>query len=268
MAELLAYGQQFFASFFQGLTLPGIGLALAMGVVWLVPFLPPLHRRLWLWWVLVVSALLTLVAVVCVQIPLQALTSNLLVAIWGQETLTAWLLLAGIPTVLFSGLVQEGAKMVPMVLYWLKRGRKLTPKEGLALGAVAGVAFGAFEAQWALNSIFNAGAPADSWLGIWERISAVALHTGVSALVGYGLARGRGWQFWLLGSGLHGLTNYSVVLLQQGVLTVMGLEIYATVIAALVLGAALWLRWRPESGETEAAATGGAPETAAGEQAD
>ena len=80
--------------------------------------------------------------------------------------------------------------------------------------------------------------------GFWERFFAVAFHTAASALAGYGLAKGWGWQFYLLASFLHAFLNYSVVLLSLGVLTHVQMEIYAAVVAALVTGGALWLRWR------------------------
>ena len=82
--------------------------------------------------------------------------------------------------------------------------------------------------------------------GFWERFFAVAFHTAASALAGWGLARGWGWQFYLLAAFLHASLNYSVVLLQSGVITMVQLEIFAAVWAVLVTGGALWLRWRKE----------------------
>ncbi len=79
--------------------------------------------------------------------------------------------------------------------------------------------------------------------GFWERFFAVAFHIAVSALAGYGLARGWGWQFYLLAAFLHASLNYSVVLLQTGLFTIVHVEIYAAVVAILVTAAALWLRW-------------------------
>ena len=80
--------------------------------------------------------------------------------------------------------------------------------------------------------------------GFWERFFTVAFHTASCAIAGWGLARGWGWQFYLLASFLHGLLNYSVALLQSGIFTIVSLEIYAAVVAVLVTGVALWLRWR------------------------
>ncbi len=230
----------------------GIGLAIAFGAVWFTPYWTPILKKPWAWAVLVSSAILSLLAVTFIQIPLQVWTGQALGYFWSQEILIRWLLLAGIPQILFSGLVQEGAKLVPIVVYWWRSGRNIDPKLGLAIGAVAGLGFGIFEAQWAHNTIFASGW---SWetvqssglmalAGFWERFFAVAAHVAFSALAGYGLARGWGWQFYLLAASLHGLLNYSVVLLQSGIFTVVHVEIYAAVVAIMVTGAALWLRWR------------------------
>jgi RsiW-degrading membrane proteinase PrsW (M82 family) len=170
-----------------------------------------------------------------------------------------WLLLAGIPLMLLTGLVQEGAKLVPVVVYWRRSDRNLDPKLGLAIGAVAGAGFAIFEAQYAHNLIFASGW---TWaavqtgglmalLGFWERFFAVAAHIAFSALAGYGLARGWGWQFYLIASVLHGLLNYSRALLQAGLFTAVQAEIYIAVIAVLVTAWALWLRWRKRTATAE-----------------
>jgi len=88
-------------------------------------------------------------------------------------------------------------------------------------------------------------------LGFWERFFTVAAHIAFSALAGYGLARGWGWQFYLIASVLHGLLNYSIVLLQAGLLTTVHVEIYVAVIAVVVTAWALWLRWRKKAATIE-----------------
>ena len=90
--------------------------------------------------------------------------------------------------------------------------------------------------------------------GFWERFFAVAFHIASCAIAGWGLARGWGWQFYLLASFLHAFLNYSVVLLQSGLITLIQLEIYAAVWAMIVTVGALWLRWRKtnELAESEA----------------
>ena len=242
----------FFVSGFANPSILGIGLAIAFGAIWLAGYWPPLFKKPWLWAVLVTGAILTWAAVAFIQIPLQAWTQQAMGNFWSQEILLRWLLLAGMPIILLSGLVQEGSKLVPVVVYWWRKGRNIDPKLGLAIGAVAGLGLGVFEAVWVHNTIFAAGW---SWeavqtgglvalAGFWERFFAVAFHIAASALAGYGLTKGWGWQFYLLASFLHAFLNYSVVLLQSGLITGIQLEIFAAVWAALVTGGTLWLRWR------------------------
>ncbi len=264
---MVNYMIAFFKSFFQNSSASSmylaiaIGLAITFGVVWLACYRPPLFKKPWLWAVLASSAFLTLAAVSFIQIPLQTWTGQALGHFWSQEVLMRWILLAGIPQILLSGLVQEGSKMVPVVVYWGRSGKNIDPKLGLAIGAVAGAGFGIFEAQWAHNFIFASGW---TWaalqagglmalLGFWERFFAVAAHVAFSALAGYGLARGWGWQFYLIASVLHGLLNYSVILLQAELLTTVQVEIYVTVLAVVVTAWALWLRWRKGAATADSA---------------
>jgi uncharacterized membrane protein YhfC len=80
--------------------------------------------------------------------------------------------------------------------------------------------------------------------GFWERLFAVGFHIAVSALVGYGLAKGRGWQYYLIAAGLHSLLNYGVVLIQKGYFTIVQLEVYAAVFAIVLTAVVMRLRWR------------------------
>ncbi len=230
----------------------GIGLAIVFGAVWFTPYWTPILKKPWAWAVLAVSAFLSIIAVTFIQIPLQVWIGQALNRFWSQEVLMRWLLLAGIPQILLSGLVQEGSKLVPVVVYWWRKGRSIDPKLGLAIGAVAGLGLGVFEAVWVHNTIFTLGW---SWEAVqtgglvalapfWERFFTVALHTALSALAGYGLAKGWGWQFYLLAAFLHAFANYSAVLLGSGLITIVHIEIYVAVVAMLVTAGALWLRWR------------------------
>ncbi len=242
----------FFTSFFATPSVWGIGLAIYFGAIWLIPYYPPLFKDARLWAVMVVSAFLALAAASFVQIPLQLLAGQAIGSFWSQELIMSRILLFGIPQILISGLVQEGAKMVPLVWYWRREDRRLDLRLGLGVGAAAGAAFGIFEAQWVHNRIFASGMlwemvkaeGVTALAGFWERFFVIAAHTAFSALAGYGLARGRGWQFYLIASGLHALLNYSAVLLTAGVLTSLQLEVYVAVLAIGVTAWALWLRWR------------------------
>jgi RsiW-degrading membrane proteinase PrsW (M82 family) len=229
-----------------------IGLALAFGAVWLICHWPPLFRRHWLWAVAVFSAFLTVLAIVFVMLPLQYYINQALTHFWDALTLNDWLLLAGLPSVLISGLVQEGAKMLPMVAWWWRSGRNIDPKLGLAIGAIAGAGFGIFEGFWTHANVLASGWTFDAirdygFLGItpfWERFFTIGFNIAVSSLVGYGLAKGRGGQFYLIAVVLHCIIYYVAILYQKGYLTVTQVEIYVAVVAVLVTIIALWLRWR------------------------
>ena len=145
-AQMKAFLESFFI--YEGLNwdmmLIAIGLALVFGAVWLCTHWPPLFKKHWLWAVAVVSAFLALLAVTFVQIPLQHYVGVVLNHFWDQGILMDWVLLAGIPSILLSGLVQEGAKMIPIVFWWWRSGMNITPRLGLAIGAIAGAGFGIF----------------------------------------------------------------------------------------------------------------------------
>ena len=264
---MIDYMVNTFKSFFQNPSASGIhlaiaiGLAIGFGAVWLAGYRPPLFKKPWLWAVLVSSAFLTLAAVCFIQIPLKTWAEQALSHFWSQEVLMRWILLAAIPSILLSGLVQEGSKLVPVVVYWRRSGKNIDPKLGLAIGAVAGAGFAILEAQYFHNLIFAYG-----WiwewvqtygfvalLGFWGTFFTVAAHIAFSALAGYGLAKGWGWQFYLIASVLHALLNYSVVLRAAGLFTDIHVEIYIAIIAVLVTAWALWLRWRKTAATAESA---------------
>jgi RsiW-degrading membrane proteinase PrsW (M82 family) len=232
-----------------------IGLAIGFGAVWLACYWPPLAKKRWLWAVLVGTPFLTLAAISFIQISLQTWYGSL----WSQDVVARWILLIAIPSVLISGLVQEGAKVVPVVVYWGRSGRNIDPKLGLVVGAVAGAGFGIFETQYFHGLIFASGwtwATVQTYglvaiLGFWERFFAIAAHIAFSALAGYGLAKGWGWQFYLIASVLHAGLNYGAVLYQTGHLSPLYTEIYIAAIALAVTAWALWLRWRKTAAPAE-----------------
>jgi RsiW-degrading membrane proteinase PrsW (M82 family) len=205
------------------------------------------------------SAFLTLLAIVFIQIPLQYYINRGLNNAWAPKIISDWYLLTGIPAVLVSGLVQEAAKLVPMAIWWWRSRKNITPKMGIIIGAAAGAGFGIFEAFWVHTNLFAAGWTTqlisqygfDGILGFWERFFTVGFHIAVSALVGYGLAKGKWWQCFLIAASLHTLGNYSNVFATYFVyinpaewLKVAYIEIYITVITVIVTAVVLWLRWR------------------------
>jgi RsiW-degrading membrane proteinase PrsW (M82 family) len=247
------------------LMLVSIGLAVAFGIIWMLGYWPWIIKKVWFWPVLIASAFLTLLAITFAQIPLQYYIDKGLGLAWDTTTIAKWYLLAGIPTVLASGVVQEASKSVPMAVWWWRSGRTLTPKTGLLIGAAAGVGFGIFEAFWVHGQVFASGWTTqlitqygfDGISGFWERFFTVGFHTAVSALVGYGLAKGKWWQYYLIAAGLHTVANYSAVFVgyfayirPAAWFKITYIEIYIAVLTAIIAAVVLYLRWRKSEEET------------------
>jgi RsiW-degrading membrane proteinase PrsW (M82 family) len=241
-----------FLSFFSNPSLVGIGLAIVFGAVWLAAYWPPLFQDTWLWAVMVASAFLTLAAFAFVQAPLRTWMTQALIRSFEPGAQFNWLFLVEVPLVLLSGLVQEGAKLVPVVVYWWRHDKKISPTLGLMVGAVAGAGFGILEAQWVHNDMLASGWSWDAVLlygflgiaGFWERFFTVAFHIAASALAGYGLAKGQGWQAYLLASSLHAVLNYSDILVRMDTLSTTQAEVFIAIVAVVVTAAVVWLRWR------------------------
>ena len=247
----------FLYSFFYNSSAWRIGLAIAFGAVWLASYWPPLFKKPWLWAVLVGSAFLTMAAVCFIQNPLvnSIYQQPILSWLWSHEVLARLIFLAGIP--LLKGLIQEGAKLLPVVVWWRRSSKNLDPKLGLAIGAVAGAGFAILGAHGALNYIFASGwnpeyMRFDVLNGFWVIFFTVAAQIAFPALAGYGLAKGWGWQFYLIASSLHGLLNMarSGLFPVSATMSVPHLEysleasVYTAVLVVLVTAWALWLRWR------------------------
>jgi RsiW-degrading membrane proteinase PrsW (M82 family) len=238
----------------------GIGLGIVFGAIWLIGYWPPIFKKPWVWVLIMMqSAFLTWTAVCFFQSSLQNWTNQALVYFFGLETVMGWLLVASIPSILLSGIVQEGSKLVPVVMGWLRNNRNMNARTGLIIGAISGAGFGVFEAIWVLNTTFASGwtwAIVESQglvalLPFVERFFAIAFHIGSCALAGYGLAKGWGWQFYLVAAFLHGLVNYSVVLFQTHVLTALQMDIWITIIALVLTIVVLWLRWKRTAGAVD-----------------
>jgi RsiW-degrading membrane proteinase PrsW (M82 family) len=239
--------------FFEYPSVAGICLAIVFGLIWLAALGVWQFRGKWLW--LVMAGIVVFpVSIGLVQSPLQTLIGNSFLNRFGMQTYIDWLFLMGIPTILVSGLVQEGFKMLPTVLWWWGQNRQLSPKTGLAIGAMVGAGFGVCEAQWLLNQVFAAGFTWD-WvaqygfeaiLPFWERFFTVGFNIALGALSGYGLAKGKGWQFYLIAAGIHALTNYTILFFAKEMITAVQIEIIIAVISVIVFGIVLWLRWRKE----------------------
>lgn len=241
------------SSFFANPSVTGVGIAIAFGLIWLALLGAWQWRGKWLW--LAIAGIVVFpMSIAWIQSPLQNLVGNWFINHYGVQTYQNQLFLMGIPVVLISGLVQEGAKLFPVSIYWWGQNRELSPKTGLAIGAMVGAGFGVCEAQWLLNSVFASGftwslVPQYGFLALlpfWERLFTVSFHIATGALSGYGLAKGKGWQFYLLASFLHFLSNYSIFFYYKKMVTAVQIELIIAFIALFVFGAVFWLRWRKE----------------------
>jgi hypothetical protein len=244
----------FLGYFFSQPNIIGIGLALVFGAAWLALYRPPLFKNPWLWAVMAGSAILTPIAIDLTAFPVSIWIMQLYSNFWSEEVIMHWILLASIFPLFVTGLVQMGCKLVPVVIYWWYKDRNIDPKLGLAAGAVAGAGFGILEAQWAHNYILASGW---SWTlvqsygiealgGFWGRFFVVGWHVATCALAGWGLAKGKGWQFYLLASLLFVLLNYTEYLVSMDLVEPVAGYIIVAAWALLVTGAALWLRERQE----------------------
>lgn len=242
-------------TFFRQPSAWGIGLAIIFGLIWIASLKPLNLRSPTPWIMLVAGIILFAPSIAWIQSPLQTWVGARIIGSMGLISYQDNSLWAGIPVVLLSGLVQEGAKLLPVSGYWLYKRRAIDAKFGLSIGAMVGLGFGVCEAQWVLNGIFASGwnwaaFQAYGFLGIagfFERFFTIAFHTSSAALAGWGLARGRGWQFYLLVSFLHFFLNYSVLLYQKTVINPIQQEVYIAVLTSILFGVVLWLRWRPSA---------------------
>jgi len=254
LSSLFASSGEYFISFFQNANLIGILLAILFGVFWLIFYKPPFLKNDWLWIILITSAVITLLATAFIQLPLQIAVGKFFYANWAEEQLMKGILFTSLPTILIGCLIQEGAKLLPVIAYWWHKNKKIVPNFGLIIGAVAGAGFGVFEAQAMHNALFAMGWTWDAvgtlgfnaLLPFIERFFFVAFSIAMTALAGYGLAKDMGWQFYLIVSGVHGLINYLTVLMQ---IRLLSIEITETIIALIAIGAvivSLWLLKRKD----------------------
>jgi len=241
----------------------GWSLAIIFGAIWLACYRPPMTIKLWLWgirvnnpwlWVVLVGgAVMAPIAIVIVSFPMSYGISKLLGYYLSRDAVQTWNWLLSIPSIFIFGLVWEGAKLVPVAIYWWRKNRDLDPKSGLLVGAVAGAGFGIMVTQWANNLFISntnwnwqfvqvQGFPAFS--GFWESFFILGLNVASTALAGWGLAKGWGWKFYLIACGVYFVTNYNTVLLSRELISATQVEFLIAAWALIVVGVTLWLRDR------------------------
>ena len=259
---------QFFVSIYSNPTVEGIGIALIMGTIWLADFRMPLGKQPSLWIFLAVGAVLFIPTVLFLQTPLQAISYQFFSQILSREAWRSQLLLAQIPGMLISGFVQEGMKLVPVLIY-RKRRQPLSEGQALLTGAAVGAGFGIFEAAWLFYQNFRMGfswnnIQFEGWLGILffvERFIAIAFHISATAVLSYYWNKNKGGRAYLIIALFHSILNYGAVLAIAQVFTTIETEVYIAVLSAILIGMALWLRWheRPSEPAAELPPESGAP---------
>lgn len=237
----------------------GLALAALLGLLWMMVLAP---RGWWRWrivWLGIgAGVILFPPAIAWVQVPLQIAVGSWLVSAFGQEALRANLLLASIPQTLISGIVQEAARLLPLIAYVLLV-RPSGVRRLLQVGAAVGAGFGAVEAAWAFGLVFAAGWTLDTvqaagWLALIpfvERLFVVGLHTALGVILAYGLVRGIAPATFLLALLLHSIVNYGVAFAQAGLLGVEGVELYIAFWSLATVGIALWLTRRALRADAE-----------------
>jgi hypothetical protein len=242
----------------------GWSLALVSGVIWIACYRPPLISRPWLWAVLVGGAVAAPIAIVITSFPLGYGIGRLLSSYWSQQTVQSWGWLISIPSIFIFGLIWEGAKLVPVTIYWWRKNRDIDPKFGLLIGAAAGAGFGILLAQWSNNFFISD----NSWSwqlvqaegfqaisGFWESFFVLGLNVASTALAGWGLAKGWGWKFYLLAGSVYLVTNYSTVLVSYGLVSATQAQFIIATWALITVGVTLWLREREPKPLPKRAAT-------------
>jgi hypothetical protein len=234
-------------------------LALAFALPWL--FLLARRRALspWTWLLFVMGAAVFPFSIAWIQVPIQTQIGVLLSRVFPAATIQRYLLLAAIPTIFVSGLVQEVVKFgLALAGTHLLRGRG-DGSAGLAAGGAVGAGYGGFEAFWVFDTIFGVGfswatvqlAGWQALTGFVERFFTVPFHAGAAALSGYGYATRRPWRFLALAVLMHSLVNYGVVLVQKGILSAIQVEFWIAAGAVIVMAVALVLVGRARRGGPE-----------------
>ena len=251
-------------SAFQSPNIYGILIAVLFTVAWLALYRPPMLKKPILWAFFISGALITLCAFCIIQNPLQALIGQAFYRTWGNQLVQNWVLLFILPGILITGLVQEGAKVLPGVIYWWKNKRTIDPKWGFTIGALSGAGWGFLEAQWVHNSVYSIGLNWDviGTKGFFaiapfvESFFTIPFHIASCALISYGIAKGRGWQFYLIVALIHAALQYSASLIRytltglsdmpQLIIIVVIIAIFSLAISSVAL-LILWKRLKEDT---------------------
>ena len=139
---------------------------------------------------------------------------------------------------LLTGLIQQALKLVPLLI--AMRLPKIKPMAFISLGAFVGAGFGFVEACQIAGPVFQSRTMTSFTLV--ERIFTVLFHTTTGALMGYGVAQRKIWQYWLASSGLHALSSYLIVFVQMRLATVKTLQTIIAVYDFILVAGMVFLQ--------------------------
>lgn len=231
-----------YSDYFADPSITGIALAFLFIAILMACYWPHFNKYPWLWAVLVFSAFFSTLCITYVLIPLIKLIDK----IWPPEYLLSGQVAINILKLVIGGLVYEGAKFVSVLFVWWRLGKHIDAKFGIILGAVAGAGLALIEAQSIHNQLFNYIATAETWVIISSLIInffVVVVQISTTALAGYGLATGRGWQYFLLAVLFHIIFNIiALVSSYNQILSLIVMAIWALLITAYMLR----LRWKKD----------------------
>ncbi len=144
---------------------------------------------------------------------------------------------------LFSGLIQETLKLIPLIL--ILTTRPPSKKSLVILGMFTGMGFGIMEACSITGFAYQSGLMSFISWATFERIFAILFHTSTGAALGYALAAG--WKkvpaIWLLMVLIHSFSNLLIVFYQKEMVALAPLELIVAGID-VVLALLVWLAVR------------------------
>lgn len=202
----------------QMIRLPIYGLYLFITFVWLLFLGRDSYRMGWSYLLFIIGGLAYPI-IYYTQAPLQqSYAMNVLGPAMGAGES---IVIPAIIPAMITGIIQESLKLIPLLII----ARLIKPKQIalVSLGAFIGAGFGFVEACHIVAPMFQSHTLTGYTL--IERVFTIMFQMTMGAVLGYGLARDKIWQFWLVAVGLHAFSNYLVIFVQMKTLTIKGLNI-------------------------------------------
>ncbi len=138
-------------------------------------------------------------------------------------------------TALFSGLFQEAAKLIPLLLVYFRK--KPTQPLSIALGVFCGVGLGVAMAGSLSGAAFQSGGLKIISLGVFGQIVTILFHGIAGAAFGYGLNRGVKYLIviWPATVLIHTFSDYLLVFQQKAVFDMSIMEFIRKLICLIFL---------------------------------